>query len=183
MNPEQLASSPADLLHADPLHTEAREVLRRLTGVADAEFHDGQYEAIRALVADRARTLVVQRTGWGKSAVYFISSLLLREIVWTWVPFEEDHSQGKDRPVLLVGRDGEYLLALMMTSKDHNNREHADPNYLDIGSGPWDPQGRASEVKLNRVIRVRPDAMRREGAIMPEDTFRLIERAWTRHNG
>ena len=105
------------------------------------------------------------------------------EIVWTWVPFEEDHSQGKDRPVLLVGRDGEYLLALMMTSKDHNNREHVDPNYLDIGSGPWDPQGRASEVKLNRVIRVRPDAMRREGAIMPEDTFRLIERAWTRHNG
>ena len=105
------------------------------------------------------------------------------EIVWTWVPFEEDHSQGKDRPVLLVGRDGEYLLALMMTSKDHNNREHADPNYLDIGSGPWDPQGRASEVKLNRVIRVRPDTMRREGAIMPEDTFRLIERAWTRHNG
>lgn len=105
------------------------------------------------------------------------------EIVWTWVPFEEDHSQGKDRPVLLVGRDGEYLLALMMTSKDHNNREHADPNYLDIGSGPWDPQDRASEVKLNRVIRVRPDSMRREGAIMPEDTFRLIERAWTRHNG
>ena len=105
------------------------------------------------------------------------------EIVWTWVPFEEDHSQGKDRPVLLVGRDGEYLLALMMTSKDHNNREHADPNYLDIGSGPWDPQGRASEVKLNRVIRVRPDTMRREGAIMPEDTFRLIERAWTRRNG
>ena len=105
------------------------------------------------------------------------------EIVWTWVPFEEDHSQGKDRPVLLVGRDGEYLLALMMTSKDHNNREHADSNYLDIGSGPWDPQGRASEVKLNRVIRVRPGAMRREGAIMPEDTFRLIERAWTRHNG
>ncbi|MEZ7668167.1 type II toxin-antitoxin system PemK/MazF family toxin [Rothia sp. 27098_8_27] len=105
------------------------------------------------------------------------------EIVWTWVPFEEDHSQGKDRPVILVGRDGEYLLALMMTSKDHNNREHADSNYLDIGSGPWDPQGRASEVKLNRVIRVRPDSMRREGAIMPEDTFRLIERAWTRHNG
>ena len=105
------------------------------------------------------------------------------EIVWTWVPFEEDHSQGKDRPVLLVGRDGEYLLALMMTSKDHNNREHVDPNYLDIGSGPWDSQGRASEVKLNRVIRVRPDAMRREGAVMPEDTFRLIERAWTRHNG
>jgi len=83
MNPQQSASSPADSLRtdslqADPLHAEAREVLRRLTDVADAEFHDGQYEAIRALVADRARTVVVQRTGWGKSAVYFISSLLLR---------------------------------------------------------------------------------------------------------
>ena len=105
------------------------------------------------------------------------------EIVWTWVPFEEDHSQGKDRPVLLVGRDGEYLLALMMTSKDHNNREHADSNYLDIGSGPWDPQGRASEVKLNRVIRVRPGAMRREGAIMPQGTFKQIQDAYTRRNG
>ncbi len=83
MNPQHPASSPAyyspaDLLHTDSLHAEAREVLRRLTGVADADFHDYQYEAIRALVADRARTLVVQRTGWGKSAVYFISSLLLR---------------------------------------------------------------------------------------------------------
>ena len=67
MNPQQSASSPADSLRtdslqADPLHAEAREVLRRLTGIANAEFHDDQYEAIRALVADRARTLVVQRT-------------------------------------------------------------------------------------------------------------------------
>lgn len=64
MNPQQPASSPANLLYTDPLHAEAREVLRRLTGIAHAEFHDDQYEAIRALVADRARTLVVQRTGW-----------------------------------------------------------------------------------------------------------------------
>ena len=102
------------------------------------------------------------------------------EIVWTWVPYEEDHTQGKDRPVILVGRDGEYLLAFMMTSKDHNNRDHADSNYLDIGSGSWDSQGRASEVKLNRVLRVRPENMRREGAIMPQETFRLIEQAYNR---
>ena len=62
----------------DPLRAEARELLCRLTGIENADFHDGQYEAIRALVADRSRTLVVQRTGWGKSAVYFLSSLLLR---------------------------------------------------------------------------------------------------------
>ena len=53
--------------------------LRRLTGLPDAEFHDGQLEAISALVEDRRRALVVQRTGWGKSAVYFIATSLLRQ--------------------------------------------------------------------------------------------------------
>ena len=42
------------------------------------------------------------------------------EVVWTWVPYEEDHSRGKDRPVLLIGRDGAWLLALQMTSVDHD---------------------------------------------------------------
>ena len=53
--------------------------LRTLTGRADAEFRDGQREAIGALVDDRGRVLVVQRTGWGKSAVYFLTTHLLRE--------------------------------------------------------------------------------------------------------
>ena len=57
----------------DDLHHEALDLLRRLTGRPDAAFHDGQWEAIAALVAERRRVLVVQRTGWGKSAVYFLS--------------------------------------------------------------------------------------------------------------
>lgn len=63
--------------HTD-LDAEALDLLRALTGRDDAVFHDGQLEAIRALVDDRRRALVVQRTGWGKSAVYFIATLLLR---------------------------------------------------------------------------------------------------------
>jgi ATP-dependent DNA helicase RecQ len=58
--------------------TEALDVLRTLTGREDAVFHEGQLEAIQALVDGHRRALVVQRTGWGKSAVYFISTLLLR---------------------------------------------------------------------------------------------------------
>lgn len=58
--------------------TEALDALKVLTGRDDAIFHDGQYEAIAALVDDRRRALVVQRTGWGKSAVYFIATLLMR---------------------------------------------------------------------------------------------------------
>ncbi|MCW2747200.1 MAG: recombinase RecQ [Nocardioidaceae bacterium] len=61
-------------------HTEieALDALRTLTGSTDAVFHDGQFEAIVALVDQHRRALVVQRTGWGKSAVYFIATLLLR---------------------------------------------------------------------------------------------------------
>ncbi|MBW9122024.1 RecQ family ATP-dependent DNA helicase [Microbacterium trichothecenolyticum] len=57
---------------------EALGVLRTLVGRDDADFHEGQFEAVEALVDDRRRALVVQRTGWGKSAVYFVSTLLLR---------------------------------------------------------------------------------------------------------
>ena len=60
------------------LRARATAILADLTGRTDAAFHPGQYEAIEALVADRRRALVVQRTGWGKSAVYFIAALLRR---------------------------------------------------------------------------------------------------------
>ena len=57
---------------------DATAALQRLTGVEGARFHPGQLEAITALVDDHRRALVVQRTGWGKSAVYFIATSLLR---------------------------------------------------------------------------------------------------------
>lgn len=57
---------------------EAQAALAALTGRPDAVFHPGQLEAISALVEHRQRALVVQRTGWGKSAVYFLATLLLR---------------------------------------------------------------------------------------------------------
>ena len=58
---------------------ELLDALRRLTGRPDAEFRPHQREAVEALVRDRARVLVVQRTGWGKSAVYFLATRLLRD--------------------------------------------------------------------------------------------------------
>jgi ATP-dependent DNA helicase RecQ len=64
---------------AQPFASTALERLRTLTGDPGAEFRDDQLEAIRDVVADRARVLCVQRTGWGKSAVYFVATALLRE--------------------------------------------------------------------------------------------------------
>ncbi len=57
----------------------ARERLRALTADPNADFRPGQLEAIHDVVVDRARVLCVQRTGWGKSAVYFVATSMLRE--------------------------------------------------------------------------------------------------------
>lgn len=101
------------------------------------------------------------------------------EIVWTWVPFEEDHAQGKDRPVLLVGHDGRWLLALQLTSKDHDGRPAHDDGrqWVDIGAGDWDRQRRPSEVRVDRVIRVDPAAVRREGSVLGRRQFDTVARA------
>lgn len=72
------APAPQETADAAALRPEATTRLRALVGRDDAEFHEGQYEAIEALVRGGRRALVVQRTGWGKSAVYFVASLLLR---------------------------------------------------------------------------------------------------------
>ena len=101
------------------------------------------------------------------------------EIVWTWVPFEEDHSQGKDRPVLLVGRDGQWLLGLQLTSKDHDTPgRRPDPRWVDIGTGTWDRQGRPSEVRLDKLLVLDPARVRREGAALDRERFdRVIAEA------
>lgn len=108
------------------------------------------------------------------------------EIVWTWVPYEEDHCRGKDRPVLLVGRYGKYLLAAMLTTKDRNNDHSQDPDYIDIGTGPWDVKRRPSEVKLDRILQINPDDVRRNGAVLSREKFEKVQaqlekvQGWTR---
>lgn len=105
------------------------------------------------------------------------------EIVWTWVPYEEDYSQGKDRPVLLVGTSGRYLLGLMLTSKDHDGDSRRSDDYVDIGTGPWDRQGRPSEAKLDRVLQINAKDIRREGAILDVGRFNLIATALRERRG
>ncbi|CAN7389419.1 type II toxin-antitoxin system PemK/MazF family toxin [Arthrobacter sp. LjRoot14] len=99
------------------------------------------------------------------------------EVVWTWVPYEEDHSQGKDRPVLLVGSRGRYLLGLMLTSKDHDQDRRNDDSYVDIGTGSWDRQRRPSEAKLDRIIQISPADIRREGAVLDRKRFDSVASA------
>ena len=74
--PGATAAADADARRA--ARAAAEEHLRALVGRDDATLREDQWTAIEALAVDRRRALVVQRTGWGKSAVYFVATLLLR---------------------------------------------------------------------------------------------------------
>ena len=97
------------------------------------------------------------------------------EVVWAWVPYEEDDGRGKDRPVLVVARQGDALLGLMLSSKDHGldaaDEARHGRSWVDIGSGAWDRQGRPSEVRVDRVLRLDPADVRREGAVLARARF------------
>jgi hypothetical protein len=95
------------------------------------------------------------------------------EIVWTWVPYEDDPSQGKDRPVLVVGRRGTSLLGLMLSSQDERDGQR---HWFALGPGSWDRENRPSWVRLDRVIEVDEDGIRREGAILARDRFDAVAR-------
>ncbi|QCB95241.1 type II toxin-antitoxin system PemK/MazF family toxin [Cellulomonas shaoxiangyii] len=109
------------------------------------------------------------------------------EVVWAWVPYEDDPTQGKDRPVLVLAREGRTLVALMLSSQDHD-RDAADEArhgrvWTDVGTGGWDPRGRPSEVRLDRVLRLGPEAVRREGAALDPEVFDRVTRAAARLHG
>jgi hypothetical protein len=93
------------------------------------------------------------------------------EIVWAWVPFEEDARRGKDRPLLVVGRAGGELLGLMLSSQ---HKRDGEPGWVAIGSGAWDREGRESFVRLDRVLEVAEHGIRREGAVLSRDRFERV---------
>jgi hypothetical protein len=93
------------------------------------------------------------------------------EIVWTWVVYEDDPTRGKDRPVLVVGRERSVLLGLMVSSQDQHA---AHPDWVGIGSGEWDYEGRPSWVRLDRVLDVPEEGIRREGAILQREIFDVV---------
>ena len=107
------------------------------------------------------------------------------EVVWTWVPYQEDASVGKDRPAVVIGAQGEGVYLLQLTSKDHTreaSQEAAAGRYwFDIGTGAWDSKGRPSEVRLDRALWVKATDVRREGSILPKATWQLIVDALKEH--
>ncbi|WP_239021744.1 type II toxin-antitoxin system PemK/MazF family toxin [Nocardioides jishulii] len=109
------------------------------------------------------------------------------EVVWGWVPYEDDPSQGKDRPVLLLAHHDSVWFGLMLSSQDHSRDPAREArhgrHWMDVGSGAWDSQGRPSEVRLDRLLRLDGASIRREGAALPKPVFdRVVARARQFHD-
>jgi len=102
------------------------------------------------------------------------------EVIWTWVPYEENDGRGKDRPVLVIGRESaERVYAVRMTSKPHDR----DRDYLSIGSGGWDSQGRESWVDIEQLYSVHESGMRREAAVLDRGRYDRVAEALVRRYG
>lgn len=100
------------------------------------------------------------------------------EVVWTWVPYEDDPRQGKDRPVLIVGHRDRHLVGVALTSKRHDHEPQAP-----VGTGSWDREGRPSYAKLERLLAVDAHQVRREGAILDRRRFDEVVAALERVHG
>ena len=101
------------------------------------------------------------------------------EVVWTWVPYEDDPAQGKDRPVLVLARGEDGLLrCLQLTSKDHDRDAAQEASqgrfWMDVGSGGWDSQHRPSEVRLDRLLLIPEAEVRREGSALERRVFDAV---------
>lgn len=100
------------------------------------------------------------------------------EVVWAWIPFEDDPSQGKDRPAIVIGSAGAALALVPFTSRVQHGRDDA----YEIGAGGWDCSGRSSWVKLDRLVGVDAASVRREGATLDLGRFtELIRRLRALH--
>lgn len=100
------------------------------------------------------------------------------EVVWTWVPYEDDPAQGKDRPVLVVGRKDGRRVGVALTSKPSDRGDR-----VEVGRGAWDAGGAVSYAKLDRLVDLEARPIRREGAVLERRRFDAVVRALQARGG
>jgi hypothetical protein len=98
------------------------------------------------------------------------------EVVWAWVPYEDDATKGKDRPVVIIGTCAGGLAGIPLTSK---NKGHG---AVAVGTGGWDRSGRPSWAKVDQLIVVEDRNVRREGAVLARDRFDAVVAGAAEHH-
>ncbi|PRQ11666.1 hypothetical protein C1Y63_04445 [Corynebacterium sp. 13CS0277] len=88
-----------------------------------------------------------------------------------WMTLADDEGDTQERAFVVVGRTHHEIMALLISP----NAEHAEEKtWLDIGSGVWESSGRNSWVRLDKVVTMPEDAIRRQGAVMPRRRYDRI---------
>lgn len=98
------------------------------------------------------------------------------EVVWTWVPYEDDPSKGKDRPVVIIGHTGRDLAGVPLTSK---NKGHGN---VPVGPGAWDRSGRPSWAKVDQLLVIDAGDVRREGSALDRTHFDQVVAGVSEHH-
>jgi len=80
------------------------------------------------------------------------------EVVTAWVPDEDDHKDGKDRAALLIGRDGDWLLGVTLSTSETEVSERG--RWVALGTGAWDARHRPTHARVDRIVRIHPDDVR-----------------------
>ncbi|MGP5496904.1 type II toxin-antitoxin system PemK/MazF family toxin [Corynebacterium flavescens] len=93
------------------------------------------------------------------------------EVVWVWAPSDDKQSPPRERAILVIGRTRTTVLGLLISP----NPEHAHENeWLEIGSGDWDESGRQCWIRLDRVLEISEEQVRRQGTLFPQRRFERI---------
>ena len=94
------------------------------------------------------------------------------EVVWAWVPYEEDTNVGKDRPLLVIGHGDTpgHFVALMLSTRDRAGER----GWVSLGAGAWDHERRESWVRTDRPLGIADGSVRREGAVLHSDRFLAV---------
>ena len=102
------------------------------------------------------------------------------EVVWTWIPYDDDPSQGKDRPALVLAEQGDRVVLAQLTSRDRASGGATTDQFgrvwFNVGTGAWDRAGRPSEVRLDKLWLVDEADVRREGAALDRDRYIEVAR-------
>jgi mRNA-degrading endonuclease toxin of MazEF toxin-antitoxin module len=107
------------------------------------------------------------------------------EVVWAWTPYEEDHRQGKTRPVLVIGYDQGWLLAVFLSSTDHDRDAAQEASqgrfWVKVGRGSWDSRGRTSYARVDRILRIAPASLTGRAERLDQSRFERVAAGISRH--
>lgn len=102
------------------------------------------------------------------------------EIVWAWVPYEEDAARGKDRPLLVLARaEGTRSWAMKLTSKAHEGER----DHVPLGTGDWDRERRPSWLDVDQIYLVPTGGIRRAAGALDRSTYLRVAQALSQRYG